>query len=84
MLPFYVLHSSVIVVTAYFVVRWPIPDLLKAVIIATVALGAIALLYEGAIRRVRLLRGLFGMKASRHAAGVPREEHLVSPPVCPG
>jgi hypothetical protein len=83
-LPFYVLHSSVIVVTAYFVVQWPIPDPLKAVIIATVAFGAIALLYEGAVRRVRLLRVLFGMKAARHAAGVPREEHLMSSPVRPG
>ena len=48
----------------YFVVQWPIPDLLKWFMIAPVSFAIIVGLYE-IIRRVNVLRFLFGMKPLR-------------------
>jgi glucan biosynthesis protein C len=61
-LPFYILHQTMIVTLAYFVVGWAIPDILKFFL---VLFGAFALsvgTYEGLIRRNNLLRLLSGMK----------------------
>ena len=61
-LPFYILHQTVIVILGYFVVQWAIPDLLKFVIILTVSFFVIIGLYEFVVRRFNVLRFLFGMK----------------------
>jgi glucan biosynthesis protein C len=61
-LPFYILHLTVIVSLVFFVVRWAIPDWLKFVFILTASfLGSMGV-YEFLVRRVNLLRFLFGMK----------------------
>ncbi len=62
-LPFYILHQTVRLSIGFFVVQWPIPDLLKYVIIATSSFAVIMGLYEFLVRRFNLLRFLFGMKA---------------------
>jgi surface polysaccharide O-acyltransferase-like enzyme len=62
-LPFFVVHHPVIIVLAYFVVQWNAGLPLKLLV---VVLGALALslgLYQFVIRRVGLLRIMFGMKA---------------------
>lgn len=61
-LPFYILHQTVILGLGYSVVQWSIPDLLKYVIILTGSFAATMALYEFVIRRVNVLRFLFGMK----------------------
>lgn len=61
-LPFYILHQSVIVVLGYFVVRWLIPDWLKFIVILLASFTVVMLLYEYLVRRFNLLRFLFGMK----------------------
>ncbi len=61
-LPFYVLHQSVLIALGYFVVRWPLPALAKWLIIAPVSFVVIVALYELAVRRISVLRFLFGMK----------------------
>lgn len=61
-LPFYIMHQSVILPLAFFVVQWTIPDLLKFLIIFIVSFGVVMVLYEFLIRRFNLLRFLFGMK----------------------
>jgi glucan biosynthesis protein C len=61
-LPFYILHYTVIVSLGYFVVQWSIPDGLKFVLILTVSFLVCMGLYEFLIRRNNLLRILFGMK----------------------
>jgi glucan biosynthesis protein C len=73
-LPFYILHQTVIVSVGFYVVRWPIPDLLKFVHIAASSFAIIMLLYECLIRRVNLLRFLFGMKPQRKAPAPRIEE----------
>jgi peptidoglycan/LPS O-acetylase OafA/YrhL len=61
-LPFYILHQTVLLSVGYFVVQWPIPDLLKWLIIAASSFAVIMGLYESLIRRASVLRFLFGMK----------------------
>ena len=62
-LPFYLLHQSVIVATGFYVVPWHISALLKFLIISSTAFIMTLLLYEVVIRRTRLTRFLFGMKS---------------------
>ncbi len=69
-LPFYVLHQSVLITVGYFVVQLAIPDLLKWVIIFVISFASIMGLYEGLIRRVNVLRFLFGMKLTKKAEAV--------------
>jgi surface polysaccharide O-acyltransferase-like enzyme len=61
-LPFYVLHETVIVVVAYFVLAWPIGDGAQYCLIALVSLAATLLLYDLGIRRSPVTRFLFGLK----------------------
>lgn len=61
-LPFYILHQSVLVCVGYFIVQWPIPAVLKWVTILVASFAIIMVLYEFLVRRVNVLRVLFGMK----------------------
>jgi glucan biosynthesis protein C len=72
-LPFYILHQTVLLSVGFFVVQWPIPDLLKWLIIATCSFGIIMGLYEFVIRRFNVMRFLFGMKT------VPKKAMQVVP-----
>jgi glucan biosynthesis protein C len=69
-LPFYILHQSVIVALGYFIVRWPIPDWLKFFAILLASFGVVMVLYEFLVRRINLLRILFGMKPLRKPLAV--------------
>jgi glucan biosynthesis protein C len=69
-LPFYILHQTVIVCVGYFVVRQAIPDLLKFVIIAASSFALVMALYEFLVRRFNVMRVLFGMKPLKQAASV--------------
>ncbi len=75
-LPFYILHQTVLLTIGFFVVRWEIPDPLKWLVIAASSFAAIMLAYEYLIRRVNLLRFLFGMKPMPKAETV---QPLASP-----
>jgi peptidoglycan/LPS O-acetylase OafA/YrhL len=61
-LPFYVLHQTVILTVGWVVVRWAVPDLARWAIIAV---GSLAATLAGCevVRRAAPLRVLFGMKA---------------------
>ena len=61
-LPFYILHQTVLLCVGYFVVQWAIPDLLKWAIILLASFAIIMGLYEFLVRRFNILRFLFGMK----------------------
>jgi peptidoglycan/LPS O-acetylase OafA/YrhL len=69
-LPFYILHQTVLLSVGFFVVRWPIPDLAKWLVIAAVSFGLIMGIYDYLVRRNSIPRFLFGMKgeAVREAA----------------
>jgi peptidoglycan/LPS O-acetylase OafA/YrhL len=61
-LPFYILHHPVLLSVGYFVVQWAIPAAVKFAIIDAVSFAIIMALYEFVVRRVNVLRFLFGMK----------------------
>jgi peptidoglycan/LPS O-acetylase OafA/YrhL len=69
-LPFYVLHQTVILTVGYYVLQWPLPDLVQWTIIAASSFVICIGLYEVTIRRVNVLRVLFGMKPVTHTAAV--------------
>lgn len=76
-LPFYILHQTVLLAVGYFVVEWTMPALLKWGIILLVSFPIVMLLYEFLVRRYNVMRFLFGMKSLPKAptaqpAGTPR------------
>lgn len=71
-LPFYMLHETVIVVIAFFVVTWKIGAGAQYVLISLSSLAATMLLYDIGVRRTRVTRLLFGLKPNRR----PRRPRL--------
>jgi peptidoglycan/LPS O-acetylase OafA/YrhL len=61
-LPFYILHQTVVLSMSYFVVQWAIPDLLKWAIILMASFAIAMTMYEFLVRRWNMMRMLFGMK----------------------
>ena len=64
-MPFYLLHQPVIIVIAYFVVQWDAGLTLKVLVVVLGSLLVTLGLVELVIKRVNVLRGLFGMKTLR-------------------
>jgi len=62
-LPFYILHQTVLLCVGYFVVRWDIPVAAKFAVISLSSFVLIMVVYEYLIRRWNVMRVLFGMKA---------------------
>ncbi len=61
-LPFYILHQTMLLIVGYFVVQWAIPDFVSWLIIFASSFVMIMLTYEFAVRRANFLRFLFGMR----------------------
>ena len=66
-LPFYVLHQTVILAVGTQVVGWHASIAVKYAVIASVSFVLILALYELAIRRVNACRALFGMRLKKRA-----------------
>jgi surface polysaccharide O-acyltransferase-like enzyme len=64
-LPFYVLHQSVLIIVGFYVIQWPAPDLLKFAVIFVGSLIIIVGLYWFLIRPYNVMRFLFGMRPKR-------------------
>jgi glucan biosynthesis protein C len=67
-LPFYILHQTVIVIVAYFVVQTGLAIPFKYGITAVISLAVIVALYELLVHRIGVLRFLFGMRRKAAAA----------------
>lgn len=61
-LPFYILHQTLIVCIDFFVVQLPLPIIVKITIVIVSAFASIMLIYEYGIRRWNVVRVIFGMK----------------------
>ena len=61
-LPFYILHQTVLLIVGYFIVQWAIPDLAKWMVIFLSSFPIILALYEFVVRRFNVMRVLFGMR----------------------
>jgi hypothetical protein len=84
--PYYIVHQTAIILIAHQLKSFGLPASIEASIVISGTLASCALTYE-IVRRVRVLRPLFGLKAGRpfgtpHApSGLPRLEcdHPASP-----
>jgi glucan biosynthesis protein C len=73
-LPFYILHQTVLLCVGFFILQWALPDLLQWVLIVVISFTIIMGIYEYLIRRFNLIRFLFGMKSlPKQPAMQPRE-----------
>jgi glucans biosynthesis protein C len=61
-LPFYILHQTIILTVGFFVIQWNLNIMLKYIIISTSSFALIIIIYEFFIRRFNIIRFLFGMK----------------------
>ena len=59
--PFYTLHQTVIVIIGFFVVGWETGVLVKFVTIMVASLVATVLVYDLVVKRINVVRFLFGM-----------------------
>ncbi len=61
-LPFFILHQTVLVCFGYFILKWEIHDLLKWALVFSSSFIFVVAIYSAVIRRIDLFRFLFGMK----------------------
>ena len=61
-LPFDLLHQTVIVIMGFLIASWDASVMVKYLIIGTVSFTVIVVLYELVVKRVQILRFFFGMK----------------------
>lgn len=64
-LPFYILHHTVIYIIGYHVIQWSSGISIKFFIIAIISFAMIMAIYEILIRRINVLRFLFGMRLKK-------------------
>ena len=76
-LPFFILHQTVLLGIGYFVMTWQIHDAIKWVIVFCGSFIFIITLYTCFVRRFELLRFLFGMKTSRPFFNIFRKKGVV-------
>jgi glucan biosynthesis protein C len=61
-LPFYILHQTILLCVGYFVLQAPLTYPINWLIIAAISFAIIMLVHEYLIRRFNVMRFLFGMK----------------------
>jgi peptidoglycan/LPS O-acetylase OafA/YrhL len=61
-LPFYILHQSVIIVIGYFIIDWTSAVSLQYLFLSTSSFVVIMVIYEILVRRFNPMRFLFGLK----------------------
>jgi glucan biosynthesis protein C len=76
-LPFFILHQTVLLGIGYFVMTWEIPDALKWVIVFTSSFIIIITLYTLLIRKLDLFRFLFGMKTTHPFFNIFRKKSVL-------
>ncbi|MFZ3384712.1 MAG: hypothetical protein WA144_12375, partial [Candidatus Methanoperedens sp.] len=59
---FYILHQTIIVIIGFYIASWDVGVIMKYLILSTVSFALIIALYDLFIKRVKILRFLFGMK----------------------
>ncbi len=77
-LPFYILHQTILLGVGYYVMQMGIPDLFKWVIVTGGSFVIIIALYLALIRKFDLVRFLFGMKTSHSLLDRLREWKMVT------
>jgi hypothetical protein len=76
-MPFYILHQTILLCTGYFIMAWAIHDTLKWLIVFLVSFVVIVVLYRLLIQKIDLLRFLFGMKTKSPGFDISRKGFVV-------
>jgi hypothetical protein len=76
-LPFFILHQTVLLFVGYFVMTWEINDTLKWAIVFISSFIIIVLLYMLLIRKFELVCFLFGMKTTHPFFDIFRKRDIV-------
>ncbi|MCJ7687071.1 MAG: acyltransferase [Desulfobacteraceae bacterium] len=76
-LPFFILHQTVLLGIGYFIMTWGIPDALKWAIVFTSSFVVIITLYTLLIRKLDLFRFLFGMKTTHPFFNIFRKKSVL-------
>jgi hypothetical protein len=65
LIAFYILHQTIIQIVGFFIADWDMGITPKYIILATTSFIVIVTIYEIAIRRINVVRFLFGMKPKK-------------------
>jgi peptidoglycan/LPS O-acetylase OafA/YrhL len=60
--PFYILHLPINTIVGYYVIRWPVSIAIKFLAINVVTILATYVVYEVLVKRIGVMRFLFGMR----------------------
>ena len=63
-LPFYILHQTILLIIGYFIIQWSSGIATKYMIITATSFVVIMAIYEFLVRRVNTLRFLFGLSSN--------------------
>jgi glucan biosynthesis protein C len=77
-LPFYILHQTVIMAIGYFVLQWAISDALEWAVVVVISFATIMVLYEFLVRRFNVMRVLFGMKPLKKLSSAQASEPILA------
>jgi len=79
-LPFYILHQTIILLVGWYIIPLNWPAILKYTIICVCSFTLIMALYDLLIRRINVLRFLFGMRLKKKPQKLPalRSEETVA------
>jgi glucan biosynthesis protein C len=64
-LPFYILHQTVIVIIGFYIASWETSVMVKYATLSTLSFAIIIAVYDLLIKRVKVLRFLFGMNVKK-------------------
>ena len=76
-LPFYILHQTVILAIGSFVLQWAISDALEWAVVVMISFATIMVLYEFLVRSFNVMRVLFGMKPLKRLTTAQRSEPVL-------
>jgi len=76
-LPFFILHQTVLLGMGYFIMDWDIHDALKWAFVFTISFIVIITLYTLLVRKLDLFRFLFGMKTTHPFFDIFRKKGIV-------
>jgi peptidoglycan/LPS O-acetylase OafA/YrhL len=77
-MPFYILHQTVLLSIGYFVMTWKIPDIMKWGIVFGGAMTVVLMLCRLFIQKFEALRFLFGMKTTHAFFSVFKKRSVIA------
>jgi glucan biosynthesis protein C len=77
-LPFYILHHTIIYIIGFYVIQWSSSIGTKYFVISVVSFAVIMAIYEVLVRRVSILRILFGMRIIKASKNLRTAQYVMA------